>query len=203
MPSQNRSTSNAIDHHRRMRAAVVFMISAAALAAIGGGPAAAAPSDPIPLTPLTDLSALEATVTINVDGTVNGKPTQGDLTAELTSTAADTSRIDVTGSLLGDVVAQVGGSAVKLFRPKQVSVYGMPDGTYILVDGLFDVCFKPEDPQATEALQQLSPQVLMDTLTSSDVAVGTFVGDEVRNGIPVKHYSIAGDLFMAAAQGSS
>ncbi len=162
----------------------------------------AAPGEPIPLTPLTDLTSLEATVTIDVDGTVSGKPTQGDLTARLTSTAGGASQIDVTGSLLGDVVAQVGGSAVKLFRPKQVSVYGVPEGTYVVLDALVDVCVKPEDSQATEALEQLSPQFLMDILTGSDVARGTFVGDEVHNDLPVKHYVIDGDEFLAAAQGS-
>ena len=162
-----------------------------------------AAGEPIPLTPLTGLTALDATVTINVDGTVNGKATQGDLTAKLTSTDEDLSRIDVSGSLLGDVVAQVGGSAVKLFRPNGVSVYAVPDGTYVVLDGLFDVCVKPEDSQATEALEQLSPQVLMDILTGSDVARGTFVGDEVLNDMPVKHYVIDGEGFITAAQGSS
>ena len=38
----------------------------------------------------------------------------------------------MTGSLLGDVVARVGGSAVKLFRPKKVSIYSVPEGTYVV-----------------------------------------------------------------------
>ena len=202
-PSPPRPTKR---HRTALIMAAVF--ASTSIMAAGAGPAAgasvaAAESEPIPLTPLTNLTALDATVTINVDGTANGKPTQGDLTAQLTSTDQGTSRIDVTGSLLGDVVAQVGGSAVKLFRPKQVSVYAVPDGTYIVVDGLFDICVKPDDSQATEALEQLSPQSLMDILTGSDVARGMFVGDEVLNGVAVKRYAIDGDEFLTAAQGSS
>jgi hypothetical protein len=159
--------------------------------------------EPIPLTPLSGLSSLDATVDITVDGTIAGKPTQGGLTATLASNDQGMSQIVVTGSLLGDVVAQVGGSAVKLFRPKKVSIYSVPEGTYVVVGGFFDVCFKPEDSQATEALQQLSPQGLMTTLTSSDVARGTFVADEELDGRPVKHYRIDGEAFLAAAQGSS
>ena len=164
---------------------------------------AAPVGEPIPLTPVSGLTSLDATVDITVDGTVNGKPTQGGLTARLTSNDQGMSQIDVTGSLLGDVVAQVGGSAVNLFRPKKVSVYSVPEGTYVVVGGFFDVCFKPEDSQATEALQQLSPQSLMTMLTSSDVARGTFVADEDLDGTAVKHYRISGESFLAAAQGST
>jgi hypothetical protein len=183
--------------------AAALLMAAVCLATAGVASAAEPMAEPIPLTPLTGLTALDATVTIGVDGTVNDKPTQGDLTAQLTSTAEGASRIDVTGSLLGDVVAQVGGSAVKLFRPKMVSVYTVPEGTYVVLDALIDVCIKPEDSQATEALEQLSPQALMDILTGSDVARGTLVGDEILNDIPVRHYVIDGDEFLAAAQASS
>ncbi len=182
----------------------------AAAAGPGASPGAdpteqqAAPvGEPIPLTPVSGLTSLDATVDITVDGTVNGKPTQGGLTARVTSNDQGMSQIDVTGSLLGDVVAQVGGSAVNLFRPKKVSVYSVPEGTYVVVGGFFDVCFKPEDSQATEALQQLSPQSLMTMLTSSDVARGTFVADEDLDGTAVKHYRISGETFLAAAQGST
>ena len=65
------------------------------------------------------------------------------------------------------------------------------------------MCVKPDDSQATEVLEQLSPQVLMDILTGSDVARGTFVGDEILNDMPVKHYIIDGDEFITAAQASS
>ncbi len=162
-----------------------------------------APGDPIPLSPLTDLSSLDATVHLSADGTVDGEPTQGDLTVELSSNDQNTSQIDLTGSLLGDVVAQVGGKAVSLFRPKSVSIYTMPEGTFAVVTGLLDVCVKLEDSEATEALEQLSPQFLLSTLTSSDVARGTFVSDETLDGVPVKQYVINGDSFLAAAQGSS
>ena len=163
----------------------------------------AAPGEPIPLTPLTDLTSLEATVKISADGTVDGEPTQGDLTVELSSNDQNMSQIDITGSLLGDVAAQVGGKAVSLFRPKSVSIYTMPEGTFAVVTGLLDVCVKLEDSGATEALEQLSPRFLLSTLTSSDVARGTFVGDETLDGMPVKQYVIDGDSFVAAAQGSS
>ena len=108
----------------------------------------------------------------------------------------------MTGSLLGDVVAQVGGSAGR-FRPKKVSVYSVPEGTYVVLDALIDVCVRPTDPQATASLEQLSPQALMAILTGSDVARGTLVGEETLNGMPVRHYSINGEEFLAAAQGSS
>jgi hypothetical protein len=177
-----------------------MMIAAAALVSPSSSAVA---GEPIPLTPLTSLGALEAVATITVDGTVNGEPTQGDLTVKLTNTDQMVSQIDVTGSLLGDVVAQVGGSAVKLFRPNQVSVFGVSEGTYIVVKGCIDVCVKPEDSEATATLEQLSPQGMMDILTGSDVARGTLVGEEDRDGMTVRHYVIDGDEFLAAAQSSS
>jgi len=161
------------------------------------------PGDPIPLSPLTDLTSLDATVHISADGTVDGEPTQGDLTVELSSNDQNMSQIDITGSLLGDVVAQVGGKAVSLFRPKNVGIYTVPEGTFAVVTGLFDVCVRLEDSGATEALDQLSPKFLLSALTSSDVARGTFVGDETLDGMAVKQYVIDGDSFVAAAQGSS
>jgi hypothetical protein len=173
------------------------------------GPRAVASQDqatagePIPLTPLAGLTSLDATVSINANGTLNGKPTTGDLTAQLSSNDQGQSQITVTGGLLGDVVAQVGGKAVKLFRPSKASVYTVADGTYVVLSGLFDVCFKPADSQATQALDQLSPQSLMTILTSSDVARGTLVGDDTVDGLAVKHYVIDGAAFLAAAQASS
>jgi hypothetical protein len=109
----------------------------------------------------------------------------------------------VTGSLLGDVVAQVGGSAVKLFRPKTVSVFTVPDGTYVNLDALVDVCVKPGDNEATAVLDQLSPQGLMTILTSSDVARGTLVGQETLDGVAVDHWVVDGDAFLAAARSSA
>jgi hypothetical protein len=81
-------------------------------------------------------------------------------------------------------------------------VYRVPEGSFIVLSGLFDMCMQPQDPAAASALDELSPQTLMTTLTSSDVAHGTLVGDETLNGVPVRHYVIDGPTFLAAAQGS-
>ncbi len=157
----------------------------------------------IPLKSLADLTSLNATVKINVDGTLNGKPAQGDLTAQLTTNNQNKSQIVVSGPLLGDIIVQVGGSAVSLFQPSQATIYKVPEGTYIVVTGLFDVCIKPKDSNATAELDQLSPQGLMTMLTSSDVARGKLVGNETLNGAAVKHYVIDGNAFMTAAQQSA
>ena len=151
---------------------------------------------------MRDLTSIEATATITVDGMANGQPTTGELTADLVN-GPDGSRIVATGSLLGDIVAQIGGSAVSLFRPSQVSVYQVPEGSYAVVSGLFDVCVQPADPATVAALDELSPQSLLATLTSSDVARGTLVGEETIDGVPVSHYSIDGAAFLAAAQVSA
>ena len=157
----------------------------------------------IPLKPLTDLTSLEATVKLSADGTLNGKPVQGDLNAQLTTNNQKKSQIVVTGNLLGDAVVQIGGSAVSLFRPSQATVYTMPDGTYIVLKGLFDVCIKPKDSTASASMDQLSPQNLMTMLTSSDVARGKLVGEETLNGVAVQHYVINGPAFLKAAQQSA
>jgi hypothetical protein len=163
----------------------------------------AASPEPIPLTPLTDITSLDATVTITASGTVDGEAAQGDLTAQLSTNDQNESRIEVTGSLLGEVVSRVGGLGVKLFRPSRLTVYRVPEGTYVVLGGLIDLCVKQEDSAATAALDQLSPQGLMTTLTASDVARGTLIGDEDRNGVPVRHYLVDGATFLAAAQQSS
>ena len=157
----------------------------------------------IPLKSLTGLSSLDATVKISADGTLNGKPVQGDLNANLTTNNQKKSQIVVTGDLLGDAVVQIGGSAVSLFRPSQATVYTMPDGTYIVLKGLFDVCIKPKDSKATKTMDQLSPQSLMTILTSSDVARGKRIGEETLNGTTVEHYVIDGPAFLKAAQQSA
>jgi hypothetical protein len=159
--------------------------------------------DVIPLKPITGLTSLNATVKINVNGTINGKRTQGDLNAVLTTNDQGKSQISVTGSLLGPLAAQVGGSVVGLFTPSKVDIYKVPEGTYVVVNGLFPVCVKPADPKATAVLDEMSPKSLMSMLTSSDVARGKLVGEETRNGVPVKHYVINGEAFLAAAQKSS
>jgi hypothetical protein len=187
------------------RAASIVMVVAVVGGSllVAGGIAAAAEPEPIPLTPLTDISSLDATVTLTAAGTIEGEAAQGDLTAELTTNDQDESRIEVTGSLLGEVVSRVGGLGVKLFRPSRLTVYRVPEGTYIVLGGLIDMCVKQDDPAATAALDQLSPRGLMSTLTGSDVARGTLVGDEDRNGVPVRHYLVDGASFLTAAQQSS
>jgi hypothetical protein len=112
-------------------------------------------------------------------------------------------RIDITGDLLAPIVAQVGGKLARFFRPKQVSVYVVEMGDYLVVSGLTEMCIKSEDTTATDALSQLSPRNLMAILTDSDVANGVLVGAESLDGRPVDHYLIDGQSFLAAAQASS
>ncbi len=158
--------------------------------------------DPIPLKPLTDLTSLRASVQLNVNGEVNGQRTQGALNADIVTNLNDRSKITVTGPLLGDIVAQVGGAAVSLFKPSQVEIYKMPTGAYIVVKSFLDVCVKPNDPQATAATDNLSPQALLTMLTSPEVARGKLVGEETLNGVQVKRYVVSGPAFLAAAQNS-
>jgi hypothetical protein len=186
------------------RAVAVAAMIAAGPAAPGSGQASSAASpEPILLTPLTGITSLDATVTITAAGTVDGEPTQGDLVIELTTNDQGESRIEVTGSLLREVVSRVGGLGIRLFRPSRLTVYRVPEGTYIVLGSLVDMCIEQEDPAATAALDQLSPQALMGTLTSSDTVRGSFIGEEERNGMPVRHYLIDGGSFLAAAQQSS
>jgi hypothetical protein len=161
------------------------------------------PGEVIPLKPIAGLTSLNATVKLDVNGLINGKRAQGDLTALLTTNDQGKSQITVSGSLLGDIAAEVGGSLVGLFTPSKVDIYKMPDGVYVVVNGLFPVCVKPKDVKATAALDEMSPQSLLSMLTSTDVARGKLVGEETLNGVPVKHYVINGDAFLAAAQKSS
>ena len=166
-------------------------------------PAAASSTVAIPLTSLGDLSSLEATVTLSAAGSLEGEEMAGDLTVQLVADEQQQYRIDITGDLLGPIAAQVGGRLVKLFRPKQVSVYVVEEGNYIVVSGLTDLCVKTEDTATTEALSQLSPRSLLAILTDSDVANGSLVGAEELDGVAVDHYIIDGDTFLAAAQASS
>jgi hypothetical protein len=179
-----------------------FSATLSALVA-GAGTPTPPRGDVIPLKPISGLTSLNATVKINVNGTINGKRTQGDLNAVLTTNDQGKSQISLTGSLLGPLAAQVGGSVVGLFTPSEIDIYKVPEGTYVVVNGMFPVCIKPADPKATEALDKMSPKSLMTMLTGSDVARGKLVGNETRNGVPVKHYVINGDAFLAAAQKSS
>jgi len=160
------------------------------------------PGDPIPLKPVTGLTSLNATVNIGVNGLINGERAQGDLQAVVTTNDQKQSKVTVTGSLLGEIAAQVGGSVVGLFTPSSVDIYKVPEGTYIVVNSFVPVCVKPK-PKSTDSLDDFSPQGLLSMLTSSDVARGKFVGDETLNGAPVKHYVINGEAFLAAAKKSS
>ena len=160
------------------------------------------PGEVIPLKPIAGLTSLNATVNLDVNGLINGKRAQGDLTAVLTTNDQGKSQISVSGSLLGDIAAQVGGSLVGLFTPSSVDIYKVPEGTYVVVNSLFPVCVKPANTKATAALDEMSPQSLLTMLTSSDVARGKLVGEKTLNGVPVKHYVINGDAFLAAAKKS-
>ncbi len=161
------------------------------------------PGDPIPLKPITDLTSLNATVNLEVDGLINGKRAQGDLEAVLTTNDQGESQITLTGGLLGDIAAQVGGSLVGLFTPSSVDIYKVPEGTYVVVNSFVPICVKPADSKATAALDEMSPESLLSMLTNSDVANGKLVGEETLNGAAVKHYVLDGDAFLAAAQKSS
>jgi hypothetical protein len=160
------------------------------------------PGAVIPLKPITGLTSLNATVQINVNGLIDGQRAQGDLNAVVTTNDQNKSQVTVTGSLLGQIAAEVGGSLVGLFTPSKVDIYKVPEGTYIVVNALFPVCVKPEAANATEALDDMTPQSLLSMLTGSDVARGRLVGQETRNGKAVKHYVINGEAFLAAAQKS-
>ena len=163
----------------------------------------ALPSDAIPLKSVADLTSLNATVKLNVNGLIDGQRAQGDLNGVLTSNDQQKSKITVSGSLLGDIAAKVGGSLVSLFTPSKVDLYKVPQGAYVVANGLFPVCVKPDALNATSALDEISPTSLLTMLTSSDVARGKLVGEETLNGQAVKHYVIDGDTFLAAAQNST
>ncbi|RPJ38275.1 MAG: hypothetical protein EHM21_17095 [Chloroflexi bacterium] len=68
--------------------------------------------DKIPLKSIAGLTSLNANVNIGVNGMINGKRSQGDLNAELTTNNQGKSKITITGPLLGDIVAQVGGRSL-------------------------------------------------------------------------------------------
>lgn len=163
----------------------------------------ALPADVIPLKSVADLTSLNATVKLDVNGLIDGQRAQGDLNGVLTSNDQQKSKITVSGSLLGDIAAKVGGSLVSLFTPSKVDLYKVPQGAYVVANGLFPVCVKPDALNATSALDEISPTSLLTMLTSSDVARGKLVGEETLNGQTVKHYVIDGDTFLAAAQNST
>ena len=168
---------------------------------------AATPTPPagdiIPLKPIAGLTSLNANVKIEVNGLINGQRAQGELNGVVTTNDQKKSQATISGSLLGQIAAEVGGSLVGLFTPSKVDVYKVPEGTYVVVNGLFPLCVKPAAANATETLDDMTPQSLLGMLTNSDVARGKLVGEEKLNGVPVKHYAINGQAFLAAAQNSS
>lgn len=159
--------------------------------------------DPIPMKPLTGLTSFESTVRLDVNGLIDGERTQGDLTAKVVVADKTKSRITVTGSLLGPIVARVGGSLVSLVTPSSVDVFKMPDGAYITLGGFLPICVKPQALNATETLDDLSPQNLLAMLTNPEVARGKFVSEGEINGVKARRYVIDGDAFLAAAANSS
>jgi len=158
--------------------------------------------EPIPLKLLTDLSSLSATAKISANGLINGEKALGDLNAEILTNDKGQSKITVTGSLLGTIAAQVGGSVVGLFKPSSVDIYQMPTGSYIVVNSLVTVCVKPSDPASTAALREFSPQELMSMLTRKEVAKGKLTGQEEYNGATLNRYILNGDAFLAASKKS-
>jgi hypothetical protein len=158
--------------------------------------------EPIPLRPLTGLGSLDATATLAVDGMIGGRPAQGQLTADLTLNGKR-SRVTVSGSLLGEVAAQIGGALVGLFTPASLDLFKVPEGVFVSLGGFLPICVKPESSSAASLLQQISPETLLAMLTRSDVAVGRYAGDVTVNGRPARHYVIDGDAFLAAARSSA
>ncbi len=174
----------------------------ATLSALLAGTSTPLPGEVIPLKPISGLTSLNATVEIDVNGLIDGERTQGDLKAVLTTNDQNQSMVTVTGSLLGEIAAQVGGSVVGLFTPSSVELYKMPEGTYIVANSLLPMCIKPKTDKVSAELEDVSPQSLLSMLTSSDVARGVLVGEETLNGAAVKHYVLNGQAFLAAAQKS-
>ena len=168
--------------------------------AVPGSVPAASLDEVIPLESVSDLTSLEATVKISVNGLIDGERAQGDLTGLLAIDEQGQSQITVSGSLLGDLATKVGGSLIGLFTPSKVHLYKVPEGAYVVVGGFIPMCIKPEALNATDTLDEMSPLSMLSMLTSSEVARGKLVGEETLNGAPVTHYVIDGDAFLAAAQ---
>ncbi len=171
--------------------------------AVPGSVPAASLDEVIPLESVSDLTSLNATIKISVNGLIDGERAQGDLTGLLAIDEQGKSQITVSGSLLGDLAAKVGGSLVGLFTPSKVDLYKVPEGAYVVLGGLFPVCIKPEALNATDTLDEMSPLSMLSMFTSSEVARGKLVGEETLNGEPVSHYVIDGDAFLTAAQNST
>lgn len=156
----------------------------------------------IPMQPIADLDSLSATIAVSINGLARGERAQGNLNG-LLAMNGPRSKITVSGSLLGAIAAQVGGSLIALFTPSTVDLYTMPDGAYIVVNGLMPLCIKPNADKTWAVLEGMSPQRLLAMLTSSDVAYGRLVAEGTLQGRAVRQYVIDGDTFLAAARQSS
>jgi hypothetical protein len=176
--------------------------SSANLAALLATTSNPPPGEVIPLKPITDITSLNAKVQIDVNGLIEGDRVQGDLNAVLTTNDQQESKVTVTGSLLGEIAAQVGGSVLGLFTPSSVDIYKVPQGTYIVANSLIPICIQPKAEKIPEELDDVSPQSMLSMLTSSDVAHGVQVGAGTLNGVAVNHYVLDGEDFLAAAQKS-
>ena len=128
------------------------------------------PGEVIPLESLSDLTSLNATLALNVNGLIDGERVQGDLSGVVLSNDQGMSKVTVSGPLLGDLAAQIGGSVVGLFTPSKVDLYKTPDGGYVVINSLVPICIKPKAFNAPTTLDDLSPQTLFTMLTNSDVA---------------------------------
>ena len=157
--------------------------------------------DPIPLLSLAEFESLDAAVTLRVNGLIDGRR-RDDLLNGLLTVNGPRRKITVSGSLLGEIAAQVGGALIGLFVPPSVDLYNVPEGTYVVIGGLLPMCVEPQAAAATAVLDQMSPESLMTMLTSAEVARGTRVGQVMLNGRAAEHYVIDGAQFLVAAQAS-
>lgn len=159
-------------------------------------------SQPIPLTGIEQLDSFEAIVALAVNGLAGDQRTQGNLNGAMTVNGKS-SKVTVSGSLLGEIAAQIGGALIGLFTPASVDLYKVPGSAYIVISGMFSMCIKPNAPRAIAILDEMSPESLLMLLTSSDVARGQLVGEITLHGRRVKHYVIDGDAFIQAARRSA
>lgn len=159
-------------------------------------------SEPIPLQGIEHLDSFEALVDLAVNGLTRSERTQGDLKGVMVVNGP-ASKVTVSGSLLGEIAAQIGGSIIGLFTPASVDLYKMPGSAYIVISEPFAMCIKPNAPKAIAVLDELSPESLLLLLTGSDVARGRLVGELTLHGRRVNHYIIDGDAFVQAARASA
>jgi hypothetical protein len=159
-------------------------------------------ADFIPLRSIADLNSLDGKVSLAVNGLINRRRQEGSLRG-LVTVNGRRKKVSISGSLLGEIAAQIGGSLVGLFTPSTVDLYHVPEGSYIVINGFLPICIKPDAPQVAAVLDEMSPESLLLMLTSSDVAYGRLEGQEMLNGKPVWHYVINGQTFLAAARNSS